>query len=139
MNLNIQEILKATQGELLQGDPSFSVTSFSTDSRKIQRGDFFICLKGPNFDGHDFIGSVIEQGASGVLIQKGRDLPDAVRKTSSVVLAVSDTLRALGDIALAWRRKFTIPLLAVAGSNGKTTTKDMAAAVLGAQFNTLAT
>jgi UDP-N-acetylmuramoyl-tripeptide--D-alanyl-D-alanine ligase len=139
MKLTIQEIIKATQGDLIAGDPSLSVASFSTDSRKIQRGDFFICLKGPNFDGHDFIGTVIEQEASGILIQKGRELPEAARKTLTVIVTVQDTLKALGDIALAWRRKFTIPLLAVAGSNGKTTTKDMAAAVLGAQFKTLAT
>ena len=112
-----------------------TVTSFSTDSRKIQRGDFFICLKGPNFDGLDFVGPVIEQGASGVVMEKGR----SIRARAAAVVAVSDTLRALGDIALAWRRKFSIPLVAIAGSNGKTTTKDMAAAVLGAQFKTLAT
>src|SRR5262249_26493236 len=102
-------------------------------------GDFFVCLEGVNFDAHDFIQEVIDKGASGIVLEKSRWKELAPQKESLIFVGVTDTLGALGDIAQAWRRKFSIPLVAIAGSNGKTTTKDMIAAVLGAEFKSLAT
>jgi len=133
---SLQEILKASGGTLLQGDAKTLVSAISTDSRTLQKGDFFLCLVGEKFDGHHFIEEVLSKGAAGIILQKDRWKAFA---SPIPFLGVADTLHAYGNIARAWRRKFTIPLVAIGGSNGKTTTKDMSAAVLSAQFNTLAT
>lgn len=139
MKWTLQEILEATNGELLQGDVSCFVTSLSTDSRTIQKGDFFLCLRGENFDGHHYIKEVLSKGAAGIILQKDHFKPEEFAGSKIPVIEVQCTLHALGNIARAWRRKFTIPLVAIGGSNGKTTTKDMTAAVLASQFKTLAT
>ncbi len=139
MKLTLQEILEATGGELLQGTPSYLVTSISTDSRTIQKGDFFLCLRGENFDGHHYIKEVLSKGAEGLILQRDCFKPEDFSSEKIPVIVVSCTLHALGNIARVWRRKFTIPLVAIGGSNGKTTTKDITAAVLSSQYKTLAT
>lgn len=137
MKLSIQEILEACQGELLQGELKGEVTSLSTDSRSLEKGDTFLCLVGEKFDGHHYIEEVIQKGAAGIILQKKYFKPHASLKIHFI--GVEDTLHALGNIGRAWRRKFSIPLIGIGGSNGKTTTKDMTAAVISAEYNTLAT
>jgi UDP-N-acetylmuramoyl-tripeptide--D-alanyl-D-alanine ligase len=139
MKFSIQEIIDATQGVLLRGDPSLQISSFSTDSRTLQKGDFFICLSGPHFDGHEFIDDILRKEASGVLLQKTKWNAEKWKNTSAVFVGVEDPLRALGDLAHVWREQFKIPLVAITGSNGKTTTKDMTAAILSESYKTLAT
>ncbi len=138
MNLSVREILEATQGELLQGQGTEWVQSISTDSRTIQKGEYFLCLIGENFDGHQFVAEVIAKGAGGLILDE-KHKSDSFPNKIIPIIAVKDTSHALGNIARAWRRKFDIPLLAVGGSNGKTSTKDMCAAVFASQFKTLAT
>ncbi|MFO1518093.1 MAG: UDP-N-acetylmuramoyl-tripeptide--D-alanyl-D-alanine ligase [bacterium] len=139
MKMTLQEIAEATGGEILQGNPSFELSSFSTDSRTLKNGALFVCLRGDRFDAHEFLPEVVDKGAAAVILEKARFDPGRWKGTKAAFIGVTDTLRALGDAARAWRRKFSIPLVAVAGSNGKTTTKDMTVAVLSAQFKTLGT
>lgn len=139
MKFTVQEIVEATEGVLLQGDSKKILTSISTDSRTLKKGDLFVCLSGPRFDGHQFIDEVLQRGALGILLKKERWEAARWEKASAVFIGVGDPLQAFGDLARAWRRRFRIPLVAITGSNGKTTTKDMAAAILGRRFKTLAT
>ncbi|MFH1562403.1 MAG: UDP-N-acetylmuramoyl-tripeptide--D-alanyl-D-alanine ligase [Nitrospirota bacterium] len=134
--LRVNEILEATGGELLQGDKDTRICGISTDSRKIARGDLFIALKGDRFDGHNFIDEVINQGASGILISKF-EIRNSKFEIPIPIIKVKDTLIALGKIAVDYRQKFRIPIIAITGSNGKTTTKEMAWTLLSKKFNTL--
>ena len=121
--------VRTASGALLQSGALPDSTVFphiTTDTRRISAGDLFVALRGENFDGADFAAEAMAKGAAAVLV--GTPLRAAVKKalknTEGAVLTVGDTLRAYQDIAHAWRMKFDIPLIAVTGSNGKTTTKD---------------
>ena len=128
-----QEIAAAVGGRLLQSGGS--ITRVSTDSRDIRTGDLFVPLVGERFDGHAYLDMALSKGAAGCLCAAAPEtlLPD------KFYIAVEDTERALGDLAGWYRRKFHIPVVQVTGSAGKTTTKEMLAAVLGQHFNTLKT
>ena len=101
-----------------------------TDSRSVIPGMLFVALKGDRFDGHDFVREVLAKGAAGAMVE--RAWADA--NPGLPLIAVNDTRLALGQLAAAWRRRFAIPLIGVTGSNGKTTVKEMCAAILRAQF-----
>lgn len=133
MRLSSKDIATAVNGAQISGQPDFVVTGVSTDSRTIKEGDLFFALHGANHDGHHYIEEVLKKGASAVVVDRTINLPPA-----NIVL-VKDTLRALGDLARFWRRCFSIPVVAVTGSNGKTTTKDLIAAILSARFKVLKT
>ena len=120
-------------GNLLRGK---RFTGVSTDSRLVQPGQLFVALRGERFDGHAFVRNVVEKGVSAVLVER---LPEGENVQDVPVVVVSDTLRALGELARLYRRKFSIPVLAIAGSNGKTTTKELVASVLGRRYNVLRT
>ena len=116
----------AMSGTAIGQDIAFS--RVSTDSRKIVPGDLFIALRGENFDGHDFIAAAKARGAVAAVVAS-----DTVEKENSYELplvVVADTRLALGALAAAWRARFALPLIAVTGSNGKTTTKEMIASIL---------
>jgi alanine racemase len=104
-----------------------TVKSVSTDTRSLKKGDLYIALKGNNFDGHDFVSIAQTKGACAVVCSKDVD-------TVLPVIKVNDTLSALQKLAAYYRTKFNIPIIAVTGSNGKTTTKNMISAVLAAKF-----
>ncbi len=129
-NVTLGWIADAVQGFLIQGDGGALCTGVSTDSRCIEEGDVFFALKGERFNGHDFLGDVIQKGAAAVIVEKDMQLLSVNRFAG--VIKVGDTLRALGSLAARYRRQFDIPLVAVTGSNGKTTTKEMIAAILSA-------
>jgi UDP-N-acetylmuramoyl-tripeptide--D-alanyl-D-alanine ligase len=107
-------------------------TSVSTDTRSLQTGALFVALQGPNFDGHGFVGAAQQQGAVGCLVSES----PAVRMPS---IQVKDTRVALGQLAAGWRQRKPVPLVAVTGSNGKTTVKEMIAAILSQRASVLAT
>jgi len=130
--IKIDEILLSTKGELICGDRNKWITKISTDSRKLTPGDLFIAIKGDRFDGHNFIDEVIKKGAKAIIVS--RDIKPDLPVTT---LKVNDTLIALGKIAVYYRQKFKIPLVAITGSNGKTTTKEMLAHLLSQKFTTL--
>ena len=118
------------QGTLHGIDAEFS--GVSTDTRTLKRGDLFVALVGPHFDGHGFVNEAAGKGAIGALVS--RDLEAGV-----ATVHVTDTRLSLGQLAAHWRRQFQIPVIAVTGSNGKTTVKNMIAAILGEAGPGLAT
>jgi len=127
--LKTSEVIAATGGTLVRGNPDGVFAGVSSDSREVAEGALFIPLTGERFEGHDFIPAAVEKGAAGVLVQRGKEkVPDTAFGGAAVIL-VDDTLRALGDIAHWWRSGFSIPIVAVTGSSGKTTTKEMIATV----------
>jgi UDP-N-acetylmuramoyl-tripeptide--D-alanyl-D-alanine ligase len=140
MTFILEEVLKATGGKLLQGEEKTSFRGISTDSRTVAEGELFIALKGERFDGHHFAIEALKKRAGGVIIEE-----DRVRDIRwngyrpSAVIAVKDALHALGDIAQERRRRFGTPVVALTGSNGKTTTKEMIAACLETTFPVLKT
>lgn len=127
------EIAGAAKGRLLGAGTDPEVSGASIDSRSIKAGDMFIALRGENFDGHDFINKAVEHGA--VLVITEKELKDC----SVPYILVEDSLKALQEIARHYRNKFHIPFVAVTGSSGKTTTKDMIASVLSQRFTVLKT
>ncbi len=140
MILTVEEVLRATGGTLLQGRGDSSFQGISTDSRTVAEGELFIALKGPRFDGHHYALEALRKKAGGVLVEKERvgDIRWNGYRARAVI-AVDDTLVALGNMARDWRRKHNIPLVALTGSNGKTTTKEMIAACLETAFSVLKT
>ncbi len=137
--LSVQEILAACQGSLLSGDNTGVFAGVSTDSRTIAPGNLFIPLKGERFDGHDFVEAVLKQGARGFLWQRDRDCGELIRQEGAIVIGVPDTLKALGDIARFWRRRHRARVVAITGSSGKSTAKEMTAQILNRIKKTLKT
>ncbi|MGD0585962.1 MAG: UDP-N-acetylmuramoyl-tripeptide--D-alanyl-D-alanine ligase [Oryzomonas sp.] len=124
----VAEIAAATGGRVT-GSADTSVVGVSTDSRSVIAGELFVPLRGERFDGHDFIAEVAAKGVTAVMADEKWLAHHALPAGCSGVV-VKDTLRALGDLAAAYRRRFDIPVIAVTGSNGKTTTKEMLATIL---------
>lgn len=134
----VQEILKAAKGRLVRGPARACLRKVSTDTRTIKRGDIFVALKGNNFDGNDFIDQAIRKGAGCIIGNRSLALGSRLEAQGKIpFIAVRDTMRALGDLARFHRLKFDIPVIAVTGSNGKTTTKEMISWVLGKKFKML--
>lgn len=132
------EILSAAGARLRAAGARDFFEGVSTDTRTIAPGSLFVALKGERFDGHDFIGDAFAKGSAGAVVKRGVEfLPAAGR--AGALFEVNDPLAALGALARLHRARFSIPVGAVAGSNGKTTTKEMAAAVLRARGEALAT
>lgn len=119
--MRLSEAALVVQGVLKGVDTTFE--SVGTDSRNIVANQLFVALKGERFDGHQFADQAIAQAAVGVLVENANiDVQP--------VIVVDDTYKALGQLAAYWRNKFTLPIVAVTGSNGKTTVKEMIAAIL---------
>ena len=116
-----------TGGELLHGDPTARFDAVSIDSRRIGPGGLFVAIAGARFDAHDFLGDVAAAGAAGCVVRVGRRTPEGL----PVAIGVDDTTRALGALAAGHRERHRGPLVGITGSNGKTTTKEMCAAILG--------
>ena len=136
-NLNIPFLKEALQEDLKihpvpPSDSPFTFSSIVTDSRKIKPGCFFVALRGDQFDGHQFIDQAISQGAKGVLCQKRTPIAP---QSTAFIFSVEDTLKSYRAIAAAWRGLFSIPVIAVAGSAGKTTTKELLAAILSGKWS----
>ena len=129
----ITEIIEATKGVLVQGAAQGRVSSVCIDSRVVKKGELFIAVKGDVFDGHDFIDAVIAKGVRVLIVHRIIE----VKNSRISVILVKDTTRALGDIARFHRMRFKIPVIALTGSAGKTTTKEMIAAVLSRKYKVL--
>jgi UDP-N-acetylmuramoyl-tripeptide--D-alanyl-D-alanine ligase len=133
--LSIEEIIETTGGERLRGQPDALFTTYSIDSRTLQPGDLFIALRGPRFDGADFLPQAVEKGAGGVLVMKP---PDPAVCGNAAVIRVDDTLEAMQRLAAHIRRRRKLRVIGITGSTGKTTTKELAAALLASRFRTSA-
>lgn len=124
---SLQYIAQACQGRLRCGDSATLASRICTDSRKIQPGDLFLALVGDAFDGHNFLAEVVQKGALALVVESGKCASDTL---GVAVIEVDETRRALGRLAAAYRRDFDAAMIAVGGSNGKTTTKELVASVL---------
>jgi UDP-N-acetylmuramoyl-tripeptide--D-alanyl-D-alanine ligase len=127
MNWLLSHIAEAVNGRLVGAD--LSINGVSTDTRAIGEGQLFIALAGERFDAHDFLDQAVAAGAAALMVADAGKLPAGIP-----AVVVDDTRLALGRLAAAWRAQFTLPVIAVTGSNGKTTTKEMIAAILKAAF-----
>jgi UDP-N-acetylmuramoyl-tripeptide--D-alanyl-D-alanine ligase len=150
----VEEVLEVTSGRLLSGDDRRlrdNIRRLCTDSREVGRGDLFVALKGERHDGHDFVESSLRQGAIGALVETEYRLSASVTtgssaaprrqglRTTPLLLGVPDSLVAYQQLASYHRSRFDMPVVAVTGSNGKTTTKEMVARVLAERWGVLKT
>ncbi len=144
--LSARQILEATGGSIITDDTGvprtaalfsgdFFFSGLSIDSRTIGQGELFLALKGDRFDGHDFVQDALKTGA-GAIVSSGRPVRHAAGKCT---ILVEDTLFALHAIAHYIRNQFSGSVIGVVGSNGKTTTKELIASVLGVKLNVLKT
>jgi len=127
MGWSRKEILTATHGKIVRDGLRSRFGEVVTDSAKVKKGSVFVALRGEKFDGHSFIGDAIKRGAACLIIHRRVRLPV---RLDSAAIKVADTLRALGDLAHFRREQLNPKVLAITGSNGKTTTKEMVAAIL---------
>ena len=134
--LSWEEVVRAVGGDVEGGSPGAAPLGVSTDSRHVEAGQLFVCLRGPSFDGHGYAAAAVAAGAIGVIAAREASL-DLPPKTP--VIRVDDTLKALGDLARAWRRRHGGVVVGVTGSSGKTSTKEMLAAYLGKRYVVLKT
>ncbi|MBI5195010.1 MAG: UDP-N-acetylmuramoyl-tripeptide--D-alanyl-D-alanine ligase [Nitrospirae bacterium] len=146
--LTVDDIIEATGGRLISGGTG-SFTGASIDSRTINKGELFFALKGPKFDGHDFLPDVVLKGAGGAVVDRNTrfkiqdlsDLPTGLaggrQNPRFTIIAVEDTLKALQDSAHFLRIRRDLPVIAVTGSNGKTTTKEMIYRILSSRYRVL--
>ena len=138
--LKIKDIIRVTNGKLLCGDEETICNNFSKDTRTIQKGDIYIGLKGEKFNGSDFWEQALENGAEGVIVQ-GQEISKENKEkySNKIIIEVEDTLEALYEIARYKRSLYDIPVIAVTGSVGKTSTKDIIASVVSSKYKTLKT
>ena len=138
MNLTLRDLEALPQGDLRgpRGVRDRTFTGVSTDSRSVAPGNLFIALRGDRFDGHAYVADAIARGARAVVVESSYHVSCELAVPH---VFVENTTTALGELALAYRKKFTIPVVAIGGSNGKTTTKEMIARVLGRRYSVLST
>ena len=138
--MKIKEILKVTKGKMLCGNEESEVENFSKDTRTIQKGDIYIGIKGEKFDGSNFWIQALDAGATAVLISNIQISKEEKEKyKDKTIIQVEDTLEALYEIAKYKRSLYNIPVIAVTGSVGKTSTKDIIASVVSQKYKTLKT
>lgn len=128
--INLSALAQKLDGELIGGDIAFS--ELSTDSRTLSHGDMYLALNGDRFDGNDFVAEAITKGASGAIVSKELDIDCSM-------LRVPDTHAALGEIAKLNRQRSSAKVIALTGSQGKTTVKEMIHRMLSNQASTLVT
>ncbi|MES1180473.1 MAG: UDP-N-acetylmuramoyl-tripeptide--D-alanyl-D-alanine ligase, partial [Verrucomicrobiota bacterium] len=131
---SLKFVAEACGAEISAGAADVKIKNVRTDSRLAQAGDLFLALRGERFDGHDFIAEVAARGVTAVLVEKSK-IPSPMPPCA--VLAVDEVRIAYGRIAAAYRQQFDLPVIAVGGSNGKTTVKELIASVLRRKFSTL--
>ena len=138
--MKIKEILKVTKGKMLFGNEELEVENFSKDTRTIQKGDIYIGIKGEKFDGSNFWNQALDAGATAVIISNIQISKEEKEKyKDKTIIQVEDTLEALYEIAKYKRSLYNIPVIAVTGSVGKTSTKDIIASVVSQKYKTLKT
>jgi len=130
MNFTVADILDATGGRLLAGDADARAGAVSTDTRRLSRGQTFLALAGERFDGHDFLADAARVGAACLVVHDGEAVPRAARKGVAAVVLVEDTRQALAALGRAARDRLACPVIAVTGSCGKTTVKEMLGQIL---------
>lgn len=137
IQITLEDLFNLPSAEIFNPDDFKNVTSVSIDSRNIKKNSLFVAIKGEKFDGHNFVKDAIKNGASAILIEKSKlvqyddvDVP---------IIVVDDTIKALGDLAKIWRKKFIGKVIALTGSNGKTTTKEIIYTLLNEKYKVVRT
>jgi len=134
------EIVEAAQGTLLSGNPAHAFAGISTDSRTIKKDDCFLAIEGDAYDGHTFVPQVLDKKVKGLIVNKTRKDGlqwDLIAAQETVSIGVADTLTALGALAAYHRRESTASVVAITGSNGKTSTRSMTTEILAKRFTIL--
>ena len=143
MKLSLKDLEKLRPVEIVNKElmKNKKITGVSTDSRTIQPGNIFIALRGEKFDGHQFVEDVAKRDPVAMVVDAGwrQENFELSRRWPGTLVVVPDTAKALGILANIYRKKFSIPVVAVGGSNGKTTTKEMISAVLRTTYSVLST
>lgn len=137
MKKNIQTVLTATGGRLIHRGSDQEFTGLSIDSRTLESGELFLCLTGERFNGHDFISDAVRKEAAGLIVSSLDRLPDMKEAEGPFVVQVEDTLLGLQSLAHYFRKHFSLKVVGITGTNGKSTTKEMIASIANTQFNTL--
>ena len=138
--MQVQDFLKLIDGKIITGSGETVVNDFYKDSRLVRKNGTYIAIIGEKFDGNDFVEKAIDAGASVCIISKeNANVVEKAKKNNTTLILVADTLKALQGIAKYKRSLFNIPVVAVTGSVGKTSTKDMIASVLSSKYSTLKT
>ena len=132
MPLSATDVARATSGRIASGDPATALGGVTIDSRAVKPGDLFVAIHGERFDGHQFVGEAIRSGAAGAMVHQ---LPSSPAEGTAVVIEVRETTRALQELARDVRRRSGARVVAITGSAGKTTTKEVVAEFLSAQFD----
>jgi len=133
MRITLKQVVEATGGELRGGDGTLEISGVNTDSRTLQPAELFVALAGERFDGHDFVAEAFARGAAAAVVE--RELPEI--STTQPLVVVEDALRAYGQLANWYRSQFDVTVVAVTGSVGKTTTKNMIGSILAKHGRTL--
>ena len=127
--MQLSQAAQVLAARMMGGDVEFHAVS--TDTRKLQKGDLYVALRGEHFDGADFVVQALQAGAAAVLVNADSyEERTSILNPLSPILLVQDTRLALGQLAAYWRKQFDIPVVAITGSNGKTTVKEMTASIL---------
>ncbi len=135
--INIQDLFDMPKSVIYNPDGYKPVKEIITDSRIVKKGSMFVAIEGEKYDGHEFINSAIENGASAILINENK--LDKCGDTEATVITVPDTVKAYGYLANVWRKKLNIKIISLTGSNGKTTTKEIIATLLAEKYKVLKT
>ena len=140
MDSDLKTLMAAVQGECLMGEPSQKFQGVSINSRTLKPGELFFCIQGDRFDGHEFLNDAVEKKAAGVVISDRTKLKESlVQQVRIFAVAVPDTIHALQELAGYHRDQFSVQVIGVTGTNGKSTTKEMIASVVKMQYPTLKT
>jgi UDP-N-acetylmuramoyl-tripeptide--D-alanyl-D-alanine ligase len=140
----VSDVLEATDGRLAFGEDTAPLRGIATDTRTLENGELFVAISGQTYDGHEFVQEALRKGSHGVVVSEtymATKSPDKEfdRGKDRCWVVVPDTVKALGDMAAFHRRRSEASVVAITGTNGKTTTKEMTAAVLGKTFSVLKT
>ena len=134
-DITVKDILECTDGKLITGNENIVCKEFSKDTRTIKEGDIYIGIKGENFDGNVFWKKALDNGAMGVIVQGIKfDKQDIETYQDKVIIQVEDTLQALYKLASYKREIYNVPVVAITGSVGKTSTKDLVANVVAQKY-----
>lgn len=138
--IKVMDILQITKGELIVGDLEETCENYAKDSREVQKGDIYIGIKGEKVNGGEYYEEAFKNGAKGCIIQDIEINENQKQKyKDKIIIKVKDTIKALQQIATFKRNKYNIPVIAITGSVGKTSTKDIIANVVNQKYNTLKT
>jgi UDP-N-acetylmuramoyl-tripeptide--D-alanyl-D-alanine ligase len=134
LSLSATDVAKATGGRLVQGEATTAIERVSIDSRAIEPGDLFVAIKGERFDGHRFVADALKGGAVGAMVHEAPAVQEAGLARPAILIEVQDTTRGLQDLARDVRRRSGSRIVAITGSAGKTSTKEIAADFLSGRF-----